>query len=54
LRRYSSLDRDLLTELIHDPSWSNEGLFALFQGLLRLAQTGGDWVDLPTIDLEGP
>lgn len=54
LRRYSSLDRDLLTELIHDPSWSNEGLFALLQGFRRLALTGGDRVNLPTIDLEGP
>lgn len=52
LRRYSSLDRDLLTELIHDPSWSNEGLFALLQGFRRLALTGGDRVDLPTIDWE--
>lgn len=52
LRRYSSLDRDLLTELIHDPSWSNEGLFALLQGFRRVASTGGDRVDLPTIDWE--
>ena len=52
LRRYSSLDRDLLTELIHDPSWSNEGLFALLQGFRRLALTGEDRVDLPTIDWE--
>jgi len=33
LRRYSTLDRASLTTLIHDPAWSNEGLFALLQGL---------------------
>jgi hypothetical protein len=49
LRRYSSLDRELLTGLIHDPVWSNEGLFALFQGFRCLASTGGHRVNLPTI-----
>ena len=32
LRCYSSLDRDLLAQLCHDPAWSNEGLFTLLQG----------------------
>lgn len=52
LRRYSSLDNSLLTELIADVAWSNEGLFALLQGLRRLSQIGGDRVSLPTIDWE--
>jgi hypothetical protein len=52
LRQYSSLDRDLLTDLIGDVAWSNEGLFALLQGLRRLSQIGGTRVDLPTIEWE--
>ncbi|AHH97605.1 hypothetical protein KALB_4242 [Kutzneria albida DSM 43870] len=50
LRQYSSLDPQLLTELIGDVAWSNEGLFALLQGLRRLSQIGGDRVNLPAID----
>lgn len=50
LRRYSTLDRDALTTLVLDPAWSNEGLFALLQGLRRLAEIGGDRTDLPDID----
>jgi hypothetical protein len=49
LRLYSSLDYQLLTELIVDEAWSNEGLFALIQGLRRLRELGGDRVDLPEI-----
>ncbi|WP_443204468.1 transcriptional regulator [Saccharopolyspora sp. 5N708] len=52
LRQYSSLDRDLLGELIHDVAWSNEGLFALLQGLRRLGQIGGERVSLPPIEWE--
>jgi hypothetical protein len=52
LRRYSSLDRDGLTRLVHDGSWSNEGLFALLQGLRRLRKTGGKRVSLPPMKLE--
>ena len=52
LRQYSSLDRELLTELFGDVAWSNEGLFALLQGLRRLAQIGGDRVNLPAIEWE--
>ncbi|MFI6587513.1 hypothetical protein [Embleya sp. NPDC050493] len=51
LRRYSSRDRRALTELAHDPAWSNEGLFALMQGFRRLSETGGDRVDMPNIEL---
>lgn len=47
LRLYSSLDSDLLTELVADEAWSNEGLFALWQGLRRLGEIGGDRVNLP-------
>jgi hypothetical protein len=52
LRQYSSLDRQLITELIGDVAWSNEGLFAMLQGLRRLAEIGSDRVDLPTIEWE--
>jgi hypothetical protein len=52
LRQYSSLDRELLIELARDVAWSNEGLFALTQGLRRLAQIGGSRVDVPTIEWE--
>ena len=50
LRRYSTLDRYALTALVLDPAWSNEGLFALLQGLRRLAELGGDRTDLPDLD----
>jgi hypothetical protein len=52
LRRYSSRDRVLLDALAHDPSWSNEGLFALLQGFRRLAAIGGDRMQLPTVEWE--
>ncbi|TCO61073.1 transcriptional regulator [Actinocrispum wychmicini] len=52
LRQYSSLDSELLSELIEDDAWSNEGLFALLQGLRRLRQIGGDRVNVPTIEWE--
>lgn len=50
LRQYSSLDGGSLSALARDDSWSNEGLFALMQGLRRLSQIGGNRVDIPTID----
>jgi hypothetical protein len=52
LRQYSSLDGDLLTDLIAEPGWSNEGLFALLQGLRRLSRIGGERVDVPRIEWE--
>ncbi len=52
LRQYSSRDRDLLSELAADETWSNEGLFALLQGLRRLSEVGGDRVNAPTIEWE--
>ncbi|MGB3438578.1 MAG: transcriptional regulator [Actinophytocola sp.] len=52
LRQYSSRDRDLLGELAADETWSNEGLFALLQGIRRLTEVGGDRVNAPTIEWE--
>jgi len=46
------MDRAGLVNLIGDTTWSNEGLFALLQGLRRLAEIGGPRVDLPTIEWE--
>jgi hypothetical protein len=42
----------MLSELISDRAWSNEGLFALMQGLRRLSEVGGSRVDAPTIEWE--
>jgi hypothetical protein len=50
LRQYSSLDSDSLADLVHDLAWSNEGLFALLQGLRRLKQIGGNRVSMPAIE----
>lgn len=50
LRRYSSLDGQQVANLINDPSWSNEGLFAFLQAFRRLSQTGGQRVNLPQIE----
>ncbi len=52
LRRYSTRDAAGLAALVHDASWSNEGLFAFVQGLRRLAETGGPRVDIPEVQLE--
>jgi hypothetical protein len=52
LRRYSSLDQEILAELINDPAWSNEGLFAFLQGLRRLGEIGSQRVNLPSIGLK--
>lgn len=50
LRQYSSLDGESLAELVTEDTWSNEGLFALTQGLRRLKQTGGDRARVPDIE----
>ncbi|GLY71245.1 hypothetical protein Atai01_78640 [Amycolatopsis taiwanensis] len=52
LRVYSSLDRELTGQLAMDETWSNEGLFALLQGFRRLAQIGGERVNLPVVELD--
>ncbi|MEV0054321.1 transcriptional regulator [Saccharopolyspora shandongensis] len=49
LRLYSSLDDQLVAELVADESWSDEGLFALSQGIRRLRELGGDRVNLPAV-----
>lgn len=50
LRQYSTMDGDLITELAVDEAWSNEGLFALLQGLRRLREIDGARVNVPAID----
>ncbi|WP_235926536.1 transcriptional regulator [Actinokineospora pegani] len=52
LRRYSTRDPQLITELLADDAWSNEGLFATLQAIRRLTETGGHRVDLPRIEWE--
>lgn len=50
LRLYSSLDNELLVDLVADQTWSNEGLFALLQGLRRLREIGGDRQSAPGVE----
>ncbi|MGP4017593.1 transcriptional regulator [Saccharopolyspora sp. 5N708] len=50
LRLYSSLDDHLVAELMADESWSDEGLFALTQGIRRLCEVGGHRVNLPAVE----
>jgi hypothetical protein len=52
MRVYSSLDNQMISDLVTDEAWSNEGLFALVQGLRRLRELGGSRVDLPAMDLD--
>ncbi len=52
LRRYSTKQPELITSLLREPGWSNEGLFALLQGLRTLGKFGADRVDIPSIELE--
>lgn len=47
LHLYSSLDGELLAELVTDACWSNEGLFALLLGLRRLKELDGKRVNVP-------
>ncbi|MEU3645179.1 transcriptional regulator [Lentzea sp. NPDC034063] len=53
LTLYSSLDSELITCLVQQDAWSNEGLFALLQGLRRLREIGGPRVRLPDFELSG-
>jgi DNA-binding XRE family transcriptional regulator len=53
LRQYSTLDSDLIGEVVGDETWSNEGLFALLQGLRRLTGIGGDRVLIPAVESDG-
>ncbi|MGH3493141.1 MAG: helix-turn-helix transcriptional regulator [Sciscionella sp.] len=50
LRTYSTHDRLALAELVTDESWSNEGLFALLQGIHKLQRLGGARVELPVVE----
>ncbi len=50
IQLYSSLDKPTVAELIEHESWSSEGLFALLQGIRRLAEIGGQRVDLPVVE----
>ncbi len=52
LRQYSTTDAELLADLVGDVAWSNEGLFAMMQGLRRLRDIGGNRVRLPPIEWE--
>jgi hypothetical protein len=51
LRCYSSRDTNGLTQLVDDPTWSNEGLFAFIEGLRRLRQRRSPRVAIPRIDV---
>jgi hypothetical protein len=51
LRCYSSCDTAGLVQLISDPRWSNEGLFAFIEGLRFLAQHKPSKTDLPGIEV---
>jgi hypothetical protein len=48
---YSSRDRDGLAQLAADPSWSNEGLFALLEGLRRLGERNPTKTAIPAISV---
>jgi hypothetical protein len=48
---YSSSDTDGLTQLIADPRWSNEGLFAFLEGLRCLAAHDPSRVAIPQIEV---
>lgn len=51
LHRYSSLDYDGVLDLIGDPRWSNEGLFAFMEGLRRLAVLDPHRVQVPAVEV---
>ncbi len=50
LRQYSSLDGESLAKLVTEDARSNEGVYALAQGLRRLKQVGGDRVRVPDVE----
>jgi hypothetical protein len=53
IRLYSSRDTASLRDLLRDPQWSNEGLFAFSEGLRRLAELDTTQrVATPFIDVE--
>lgn len=50
IQLHSTQNPDLLAELVRDPRWTNEGLFALTRGLLRLAKKHPDHVQPPSLE----
>jgi hypothetical protein len=53
IRLYSSRETVSLRDLMRDPQWSNEGLFAFSEGLRRLAELDTTQrVAAPFIDVE--
>jgi len=51
VQTYSTADPDGLRELIADERWTNEGLFALLEGLRRLAELYPERVQLPNLEV---
>lgn len=51
VQTYSTAESDQLQELMADERWTNEGLFALIEGLLRLAELWPDRVQLPHMEV---
>lgn len=47
VQTYSSLDAFALAELVADPRWTEEGLFALVEGLRGLARQHAGRVSIP-------
>ncbi|HEX8804491.1 MAG TPA: hypothetical protein VF743_09865 [Acidimicrobiales bacterium] len=53
VHRLSTLDTAGTNALVADPRWGNESLFALLQGLRRLAEVGDPRrIALPPVDLD--
>lgn len=48
---YSARDREGLAQLIGDPRWSNEGLFAFLEGLRAIAKRNRSKVTIPEIEM---
>lgn len=53
IQAYSSADAASLRRLIDDDRWTSEGLFALTEGLRRLAEISPERVSLPRLQLTG-
>jgi hypothetical protein len=51
LRCYSSSDAEGVAQLVADPRWSNEGLFAFVEGLRQLAQHNPSKTDITRIEV---
>jgi hypothetical protein len=51
IQTYSTADAEGIQALIADPRWSNEGLFALIEGLRRLSERFPERVSLPAMEM---